>query len=123
MKAHRLRARDYVEHMLFATTRIATYLEAKTKQSFDADTLLQDAVIRNLENLGETSKNFVLAVPDAETRFPSIPFNITYATRNQLAHGYYKVDLEIVWKVTQRDLPNLQQQLEAVLASWPTDLL
>lgn len=122
MKGQRLRARDYMEHMNIAVQRISTYLQGKSKQDFDKDTLLQDALIRNLENLGEAAKNFKLALPDAETRFPAIPFDITYATRNQLAHGYFKVDLEIVWKVTQSELPNLQRQLQAALAAWPSDL-
>ena len=122
MKGQQLRARDYVEHMMIATERISAYLAGKSKVDFDTDTLLQDAVIRNLENLGEAAKNFKLAVPDAEIRFPSIPFDVAYATRNQLAHGYFNVDLGIVWKVSQRDLPDLYKALHTALKLWPADL-
>ncbi len=122
MKGQQLRAHDYVEHMMIAIERINAYLAGKSKIDFDSDTLLQDPVIRNLENLGEAAKNFKLAVPDAEARFPSIPFNVTYATRNQLAHGYFNVDLGIVWNVSQRDLPDLYQALQTTLNSWPADL-
>jgi uncharacterized protein with HEPN domain len=77
---------------------------------------LQDGVVRNFEILGEASRNFLDAVPDASSRFPGIPFAAIYGMRNQLSHGYFAVDLDVVWKVIERDIPDLRNQLEAAIA-------
>ena len=76
---------------------------------------MQDAVIRNIEILGEASRKLLESVPDVTTRFGTIPFTAINAMRNQLAHGYFAVDLDIVWKVIERDLPELKKQLELAL--------
>jgi uncharacterized protein with HEPN domain len=50
-------------------------------------------------------------------RFPEIPFAAIYAMRNQLVHGYFMVDLQVVWNVIERDIPQLRAALEAALDS------
>ena len=107
-----LRARDYLGHMLDAARQIQSYTDGKTQVDFRAARLLQDAVIRNLEILGEASRKLLESAPDVATRFSSIPFTAIYAMRNQLSHGYFSVDLEIVWRVIEHDLPELRGQLE-----------
>jgi uncharacterized protein with HEPN domain len=116
MSAHATRAREYLTHMLDAVGQIQTYMTAKTAEDFLADRLLQDGVVRNFEILGEASRNFLDAVPDASSRFPGIPFAAIYGMRNQLSHGYFAVDLDVVWKVIERDIPDLRNQLEAAIA-------
>jgi uncharacterized protein with HEPN domain len=116
MSDRTLRARDYLSHMLDAARQIQTYTYGKTSANFQADRLLQDGVVRNFEILGEASRKLIDAVPDATVRYGAIPFAAIYAMRNQLAHGYFSVDLDVVWKVIERDLPLLRAQLESVLA-------
>ncbi len=117
MSRHSLRARDYLGHMLDATLQIEAYTRGKTAADFAAGRLLQDAVVRNLEILGEASRSLLGVIPDAVTRFPSIPFIAIYAMRNQLSHGYFAIDWEIVWKVVERDLPELRKGLEAAISA------
>lgn len=117
MTRHPLRARDYLGHMLDAVNQIQEYTRGKSAQDFLVGRLLQDGIVRNFEILGEASRNLLDAVPDAQTKFPGIPFAAIYAMRNQLAHGYFAIDLDVVWKVIERDIPDLRKALEAVIAA------
>ena len=112
------RAEDYLDHMIEAAGRIQIYTGAKTEADFDADTLLQDGVLRNIAVLGEAAKNLLAEVPDLATRYPSIPFAKIYGMRNQVEHGYYTIDFGIVWNVVQREIPRLLSELQALRAVW-----
>lgn len=118
MTGHPLRARDYLGHMLDAVNQIQEYVRGKNANDFFSDRLLQDGVVRNFEILGEASRNILIAVPDAALKFPSVPFTAIYAMRNQLSHGYFVVDWEVVWKVVERDLPDLRTGLETAIATF-----
>jgi uncharacterized protein with HEPN domain len=102
--------------MLDAVNQIETYTRGKSASDFLSDRLLQDGVVRNVEILGEASRNLLVAVPDAIAKFPGIPFTAIYAMRNQLSHGYFAIDLDVVWKVIERDIPELRKELEAAIA-------
>jgi len=73
--------------------------------------MIQDAVIRNFEIIGEASKNIERLAPEFVAAHPELPLAFAYDMRNLLAHGYYKVDVTVVWKTIERDLPYLQQQV------------
>lgn len=122
MSRHRFRAHDYIEHMLEATLKIQTYVSGKTREHFLTDPFLQDAVVRNLEILGEASNQLRSVLPDAAERFPKIPFRTMYATRNRMIHGYLFVNYETIWQVADHEIPALRAALEATLAAWPDDL-
>jgi uncharacterized protein with HEPN domain len=92
-------------------------LRGKSAEDFQSDRLLQDGVVRNFEILGEASRNFLEAVPDATAKFPGIPFAAIYGMRNQLSHGYFAIDLDVVWKVVERDIPDLRKELEAAITA------
>lgn len=76
---------------------------------------MQDAVIRNLEVLGEASHNIEKHHPAFAASHAELPLAFAYQMRNALAHGYFTVDLEIVWRTVQRDLPRLLPQVQALL--------
>lgn len=116
MTPHPSRVREYLVHMLDAVMRIQLYLRDKDRADFLSDQLLQDAIVRNFEILGEAARNVLESVPDAPEKFPGIPFAAIYGMRNQLSHGYFAIDFDIVWNVVERDLPALGKHLEAVLA-------
>ena len=82
------------------------------RDEFFADPMRQDAVVRNLEVMGEA----VRKVSD-ETReaHPEIPWRQMAATRDRVIHGYFTVDLEIVWEIVETELPRLRQALKGVL--------
>jgi uncharacterized protein with HEPN domain len=103
--------------MLDAVGQIEEYVRGKSAENFLLDRLLQDGVVRNFEILGEASKNLLDAFPDAASKFPGIPFAAIYGMRNQLSHGYFAIDLDVVWKVIERDIPALQKDLKAAVAA------
>ena len=114
-----LRLRDYLGHILEAIDRIHEYLEDIDEVGFLSNRLVQDAVIRNFEIIGEASRNIERVAPDFVAAHPELPLSFAYDMRNILAHGYYKVDLALVWKTIERDLPMLQAQVALALNAMP----
>ena len=115
MSRDKRRLIDYLKHILEAINRIQHYVGDIDEPSFLIKELIQDAVIRNLEIIGEASRNIARHYPEYAEEHASIPFSIAYEMRNALAHGYFNVDLEVVWKTIERDLPELEVMIEALL--------
>lgn len=80
--------------------------------AFLGSELVQDAVIRNIEILGEASNNIQRVNPAFAAQHDDIPWLVMYTMRNRVSHGYDKVDLEIVWRTIQGDLPGLYRQVQ-----------
>ncbi|MDG4717419.1 MULTISPECIES: HepT-like ribonuclease domain-containing protein [Thalassospira] len=116
MTYSKTRLRDYLLHIRESIARIEQYTSDHDETRFFSDQLLQDAVIRNLEIIGEASRNITRNFPEIATANSNIPFAFAYDMRNALAHGYFKVDMEIVWNTIQRDLPNLDQKVADLIA-------
>jgi uncharacterized protein with HEPN domain len=106
---------DYIRHILAAIVRIQRYCVDVNEEAFLENEMLQDAVIRNFEVIGEASKNIDRKFPDFLKQHPSLPLIDAYEMRNALAHGYFRVDLEILWKTINKHLPPLQAQLKNLL--------
>lgn len=114
-----LRVPDYLGHILQAIERIERYTADMDEVGFLNSELVQDAVIRNIEIIGEASNNIQRAGPEFAARHDDIPWLVMYTMRNRVSHGYDKVDLEIVWKTIHGDLPGLYQQVKDVLETIP----
>ena len=71
-------------------------------------------MIRNLEVIGEACRNIERRCPEFTEAHPEPPLLFAYEMRNPLAHGYFKVDLDIVWKTVERDLPELERVIQAL---------
>lgn len=112
-----LALRDYVEHIQQAIGRIHRYLHDIDHAGFLISEEKQDAVIRNLEIIGEAAGNIQRHFPEFATKHPDFPLKAAYGTRNVLAHGYFKVDLDMVWRTVERDLPDLEVQVNEILQS------
>lgn len=106
------RLADYLAHILEAIERVERYTEDMDQLGFSDNPLVQDAVIRNLEIIGEASHNIETRYPDFAAAHPELPLAIAYQMRNAITHGYFKIDLEIVWRTIQRDLPDLYAQIQ-----------
>ena len=117
MTSDQQRLNHYLVHILEAIERIERYTEDMDEVSFLADTLVQDAVIRNVEIIGEASNNIAKLYPEFAAMHPELPLSAAYQMRNAVAHGYFKVDFEIVWKTIHSDLPALHQHLRAMVES------
>ena len=105
------RLRDYIGHILEAIERIDTYTQQLASEEFLQDQLVQDAVIRNLEIIGEAGNNIQKRYPGFASDHTELPLSIAYDMRNALVHGYFKVDLSVVWQTIQSDLPGLRARI------------
>lgn len=115
MSKEDLTAKDFIGHILEAVERVLHYTKNMSREQFLADTLTQDAVIRNIEIIGEATNNLLEADPTITARHPSIPFAEIYGMRNRVAHGYFAVSLTMVWDSVQEDVPELRQKISSVL--------
>lgn len=116
-----LRLHDYLEHMLTAIARINEFTAAMPEAAFLSDVKTQDAVIRNLEIIGEAARNVIRRHPVFARAHPSVPWRGAYEMRNAISHGYFAVDLETIWRTIRDDLPSLEAQLTALLTSMPDE--
>jgi uncharacterized protein with HEPN domain len=110
-----LTAKDFLQHILEAADRVLRYTKGMGRKEFSADTMVQDAVIRNVEIIGEAANNLLEVAPGIGDRYPSITFVQIRGMRNRVAHGYFAVSLSMIWDTVQVDIPELRQQIAKVL--------
>lgn len=113
-RSHPLRIADYLQHMLQAIDNIQAYTAGMDLAAFLADSKTSDAVIRNLEIIGEACNNVTKNHAAFAKQHPTVPWGFAYEMRNALSHGYFTVDLSIVWQTVQQDLPALRAQVAAL---------
>ena len=95
-----------------AASRIISYVKSAGYESFMKDTKTQDAVIRNLEIIGEAVKNLSRSFKD---QYPQIRWRGIARLRDKLIHHYSGVNLEILWQIIEESLPELLDQLNKIL--------
>jgi uncharacterized protein with HEPN domain len=105
---------DYLGHILQAIERIQRYTDDMEEAAFLKNEMIQDAVIRNFEVIGEACRNIERQHPDFAATHPELPLGIAYEMRNALAHGYFKIDMEILWRTIHADLPDLYDKVSAL---------
>ena len=91
--------------------RINRYVQNFDEAAFLANDEKQDAVVRNIEIIGEAARNIERYHPDFAAHHQDIPWTEMYFMRNRLSHGYFSVDMELVWKTVQHDIPVLEKQI------------
>jgi len=103
--------RVYLVHIVECAARIRLYI-VSGEEAYQRDTMIQDAVIRNFEVIGEAIKR----LPDEyRALYPEIPWRLMAGFRDVLIHGYEGVDLAGVWSAASRDLPAVEQSLSQFL--------
>lgn len=101
-----------VRDILGAIDAIAEYVRGMDLDRFTQDRRTSDAVVRNLTIIGEAAAN----VPEAvQGKFPSVPWDNMRRMRNVVVHIYFGVNLPVVWKTIQEDLPPLKAQMQDIL--------
>jgi uncharacterized protein with HEPN domain len=85
---------------------------------FLSDEKTQDAVIRNFEIMGEAAHNIEHYHKEFADTYSQVPWSLIYTMRNRVAHGYFKVDFELIWKTIHQDLPELYQQIQELIATY-----
>ncbi len=98
----------YLRHILDAIHRIETYIEGITYENFIDNNLVQSAVIREIEIIGEATKNLAGEFSD---KYPNIPWRKMVGMRDKLIHDYLGVDLDAVWDTIEKDIPALKNKL------------
>ena len=110
-EAGNLRLLDYLQHIRDAILRIGRYVNGLDETRFIADDKTQDAVIRNLEIIGEAVKNISNT---AKKKHKNIAWNDWAKVRDKLIHHYFGVNLDIVWNILEDFLPDLLQQVNNI---------
>lgn len=112
MTANRLA--DYLEHMRQAAEDACTFVAALAKEDFLADKRTQQAVIMSLVIIGEAATKVMERYQDFVSAHGEVPWRAMRGMRNRIAHGYFEINLEVVWDTVQIALPALLKQLPAV---------
>ncbi len=105
---------DRLNHILDAIAKIEKYLTGYDLEKFKNDEVKIDAVVRNIEIIGEATTCLDRGL---KAKYPNVEWRFATAIRNRLIHGYFDVDAEIVWNTTQNDLPKLKTEIEKILES------
>ncbi len=102
----------YLQDIVEAADRVASYVESMTRSEFETDQMRIDAVIRNLGIIGEAVKK----IPDSiREKYPSVPWHNIAGLRNRVIHVYFNVNMDVVWDALQTKLPPLKTQIQRIL--------
>jgi len=105
---------DYLDHMLEAAQQACCYIEGQCIKDFLADKRTQQAVILNLVIIGEAATKLLKDYGQFLERHPEVPWRSMKGMRNRIAHGYFDIDLDIVWETVRTALPQLLERLPAI---------
>ncbi len=103
-----------LRHMLDAARKATIFVQGRSRADLDTDELLALALVRLLEIVGEAAKYVSQPTKD---RAPQIPWRQIAGTRDRLIHGYFAVDMDLLWVILNDDLPPLIEAVRALLAS------
>ncbi len=102
----------YLLDVVLAAKRAVKYLAEISRERFEKDELLQDAVARTLEIIGEAAR---LVSPDFQEAHSEIPWHIMIGIRNRIVHEYSRINWGTIWDTVKNDLPNLILLLEPLI--------
>jgi uncharacterized protein with HEPN domain len=101
-----------LKHMLDAATEILEFTKNKNRDDFNNDRMLNLSIVHLLEIVGEAASGISIEV---RNNYTQIPWNVIVGMRNRLIHGYFDIDLDIVWKTVTHDIPPLIPELEKII--------
>ncbi|MBL7073757.1 DUF86 domain-containing protein [candidate division KSB1 bacterium] len=105
----------FVEDIMEAMDKIERYIKGLAYETFVNNEMVVDAVIRNMEIIGEASRN----IPeDVRGKFPDIPWGRMIGLRNIAIHEYFGVDLSIIWEIVTKNIPETKPMVAAMLKSF-----
>lgn len=107
----------HLDRMLEAASLIKSYVEGMKEREFLAEKKTQQAVALNLIVIGESVSRIGQDDPDFFTRYPELPWRQMTGMRNRIAHGYFDLDMHVVWETAQNFVPELENRLPAIRAA------
>jgi uncharacterized protein with HEPN domain len=102
----------YLHHILDAIGLISEYTKGMSENEFLANSMVHDAVVRQIEIIGEAAKN---VSEEFQGKHPKLPWTKMIGIRNKIIHEYFNVNYSIVWDTIQDDLPILQKSIKKIL--------
>lgn len=99
----------FLDHILESIDEIEKNLRNLTEDEFLTNTTIQDAVIRRLEIIGEAAKNLPKSFKD---KHPNIEWRKIAGLRDVIVHGYFRLSLNLIWKITQKNIPELKTKIQ-----------
>ncbi|MDP3669435.1 MAG: DUF86 domain-containing protein [Telluria sp.] len=106
---------DYLDHMLDAARQACGYVEGMEKDDCMVDKRTQQAVILNIVIIGEAATKLLKDYEVFLDRHPDVPWKSMKGMRNRVAHGYFDINLDVVWETVQTALPVLLERLPGIL--------
>lgn len=103
--------RLYLYDIIECCDRVADYVRGIREEDYQVNPMLQDALVRNIEVVGEAVKNLS---PRITETYPEISWSQIARMRDKIAHHYFRINLDVVWKTATDDLPALRPQIEAI---------
>lgn len=110
-KQKHLNVDDYLEHIEEAANLALSYVKGMDKQSFLEDRRTQQAVIYNIMIIGEAASQIINEHPDFIESTPEIPWREMRGIRNRMAHGYFEINMDIIWDTATMYLADLGQKI------------
>ena len=110
-----LRTKDYLEHIVDSSGDILSFTNGFSKEAFKSDLRTQKAVVMSLIEIGEAATKIAASDPDFVADNNALPWAQMRGMRNRIAHGYFDIDLDIVWQTLTTAIPTLNSQAEALL--------
>jgi len=101
-----------LQHMLDAIRDASNFTNGLTRDKLDSNRQMVLALVKSLEIIGEAANQIS---PETQAQTPLLPWRDMIDMRNRLVHGYYDINLDIVWRTLQDDLPPLQKMLQRIL--------
>ena len=106
------RNKHYLMDIAEAMERILVYTEGMSAEQFLANNLIQDAVVRNLQVMGEATKKIS---PSLRNAHADVPWGDMAGMRDKIVHEYFGINYRTVWDVVQKDIPALRPRIEAII--------
>ena len=108
------RLTGYLEHMQQAASDACSFVEGMEKDAFLVDKRTQQAVIMSVIIIGEAATKVMDGYAEFSLAHPEVPWRGMRGMRNRIAHGYFDINLDVVWDTVQLALPDLLRQLPAL---------
>lgn len=102
----------YLNHIMDSISKIEDFTEDLDENEFNESELVQAAVIRHIEIIGEATKQLS---DETRKKHPRIPWTDIAGMRDKLIHGYFGVDIDAVWDTVKKDIPKLKDDVKKIL--------